>query len=201
MRARPAILAVLVAAIVAAPTPARASHHLWTFSQAFSNASGTVQFIQLVVTEDGENLVNGVTITAGGHTFSFNKSLNSASTGTNKWILIGTTGFAATPGAPTPDFVLPDNFLPTSTATLSYGGGLDSWTYAALPTDGVNALHRSGGTVTMSPNTPENFNLQSGSVNLAAAVPALPAIGIAALVGALLVAGSGLLRRGRVKGA
>jgi hypothetical protein len=201
MRARLAILVVLVAAIVAAPAPARAAHHLWRFSQLFSNASGSVQFIQLEVTEDGEQSVAGFTITAGSNTFTFPGNLSKSTTGTNKWILLATTGFETLTGGVTPDFTIPANFFATGGGTLSYASGTDTWTYGAVPTDGVNALHKSGATVTTSANTPENFNLQSGSVNLATAVPALPAIGIAALVGALLLAGSGLLRRARVRSA
>jgi hypothetical protein len=206
MRARLVLFTTLVSVVsvvLLAPSPARASHHLWTFSQIFSNASGTVQFMQLVTTEDGEDSIVNVPITIGGKTFTFNKNLSSTATGTHKWILIGTTGFASTPGAPTPDFIMPDNFLSTGSGSLNYAFNTDVWNYGALPADGVNALHRdrAGGTLTTGPNTPENFNLQTGSVNVSASVPALPAAGVAVLVGALLLAGSGLVRRTRVKSA
>jgi hypothetical protein len=57
MRARLVLLASLLGSVivVAAPSPAHAAHHLWRFSQLFSNANGTVQYIQLTVGEDNEN--------------------------------------------------------------------------------------------------------------------------------------------------
>jgi hypothetical protein len=199
MRARLVIVAAVVAVVLAAPAPAHASHHLWHFSQLYSNASGSVQFIQMLVDpEDGEDQIATVAITGGSQPFTFSANLSKTTTTVNKWILIATPGFASLPGGVTPDFTIPANFLSTGGGTLHYGGG-DTWTYGTLPTDGVNALHKSGATVTTSANTPENFNLQSGSVTLTAAVPALPAAGIAVLVGALLLAGSGLLRRRAVK--
>jgi hypothetical protein len=200
MRARLAILVAIVV-IVAAPSPARASHHLWRFSQLYSNASGTEQFIQMVVGEDGEDQIGSVPITGGAQPFTFSTSLNKTTTSINKWILIATADFGGLPGGVTPDYVIPAHFLSTGGGTLSYGGGVDTWTYGALPVDGVSALHKSGAAVTTSANTPENFNLQSGSVNLASAVPTLPRAGLIALVGLLLFAGSGLLRRRRVKSA
>jgi hypothetical protein len=195
MRARFAVLAVLVGLIVAAPSPALAGHHLWKFSQLFSNASGTVQFIQLVVNEDNEQGVGPFTITAGANTFTFGTNLPLSTTFTHKWILIATSNFAGLPGGVTPDYIIPANFFPTGGGTLGYASGVDTWTYGAVPINGVSALFKSGATVTTGTNAPANFNLQTGSVNLAAVVPALPGVAIALLVGALLVAGSGLLRR------
>jgi hypothetical protein len=200
MRARLAVLAALVGLIVAVPSPARAGHHLWKLDQIFSNADGSVQFIQLTIPapEDGEQFVNNVTIDVAGHLFTFNKDLGSSTTSVNKWILIGTPAYAALPGVPAPDYTMPAGFLPTGGGTLNYSGG-DTWGYGAMPIDGHNALHRSGSTVTTSANSPENFNLQTGTVNLV--VPTLPALGIALLVGVLLLAGSGLLRGRRVRSA
>jgi hypothetical protein len=52
-----------------------------------------------------------------------------------------------------PDFVMPNGFLATDGGTLNYAG-VDQMTYAALPTDGLNALNRAG---TTGPATPMNF--------------------------------------------
>jgi hypothetical protein len=199
MRARAGLLMVVVSLILVAPAPARAAHHLWRFSQLYSNASGSVQFIQLAVTEDNEQFVSGFTISSGANTFTIPSNLP-ASTTSNKWILLATAGFGSLPGGVTPDFVIPPNFFPTGGGTLNYASGTDVWTYGAVPTDGVNALHKNGATVTTSANAPENFSLQSGLVNQSSPpVPTLPAAGIAVLVGGLLLAASGVLRRGRVK--
>jgi hypothetical protein len=198
MRARLAILAFVVGLVVAAPAPAQASHHLWKLNQMFSNASGSVQFVQLklVQIEDGEDLLATMTLTSGTNTFTF-PNLPSSQTSAHPWILLATAGFGQLPGGVAPDFTIPANFFPTGGGTLNYASNGDVWNYTAVPTDGLNAFFKSGATVTTARNAPENFNTQSGSVNLAAAVPALPAVGIALLVGALLFAGSGLARRKR----
>jgi hypothetical protein len=188
-------LAALFGIFLAAPSPAHAGHHLWRFSQLYSNYGGSVQYIQLVVTEDGEQNVGTFTITSGANVFHFVNNLPSMTTGTNKWILVGTANLASLPGGVTPDYIIPENFFSTSGGTLVYATTADMWNYGSVPTDGVNALFRSGGVVTTAPNVPQNFNLQSGAINLAAPVPAVPAKAIAVAIGVLLLAGSGLLRR------
>ena len=62
---------------------------------------------------------------------------------TNMTYLLGTAAFAALPGAPTPDAILPDNFFSTGGDTITYGVW-DSFTFGAgvLPTDGINSLNR-----------------------------------------------------------
>ena len=190
MRVRSTLVALLVAFIVAIPSPARAGHHLWRLTQAFSNASGSVQFLQLFVAEDGEAGVGPFTVTASGHTFNFVTNLPTTSTA-NTWILIATSGFGSLPGGVTPDYIIPGNFFATGGGTINYAG-VDAWTYGVVPTDGVHSLMRDGTTPV---NSPKNFAGQSGTVNLATGVPALPTTGIVVLVGALLLAGSGLLRK------
>ena len=200
MRAALVRFAIALALVLGVATPAHAGHHLWRFSQLFSNASGTVQFIQLTVGEDGEQNVGGFTITSSTNSFHFVNNLPSSTTGTNKWILVATQGYSGLTGAVTPDYAIPANFFSTGGGTLNYAG-VDTWTYGAVPTDGVTALFKSGATVTTGVNAPTNFNLQAGSVNAPAglSVPSAPTAWIAVLVGALLLAGSGLLRRQRQK--
>jgi serralysin len=190
MRARSTVVALLFALIVSMPSPARAGHHLWRLTQAFSNASGSVQFLQLFVNEDGEAGVGPFTVTASGHTFNFVTNLPSTSTA-NTWILIATSGFGSLPGGVTPDYILPASFFSTGGGTINYAG-IDAWTYGVVPTDGVHSLMRDG---TTPANSPKNFAGQSGSVNLATSVPAASTAMIVALIGALLLAGSGLLRK------
>ncbi|HMF39280.1 MAG TPA: hypothetical protein VKQ32_01235 [Polyangia bacterium] len=195
MRARLAIIAATFSGLViATPSPAQAAHHLWRFSQLFSNASGSVQYIQLAVGEDNENAVSGFTITSGTNTFTFPGNLPNSLTATHKWILIGTANLATLTGGVTPDFTIPANFFPTGGGTLTYASGTDTWAYGAVPVDGRNALFKSGATVTTGLNNPINFNLDSGSLSLATSVPAASGPWIAALVGGLLLAASGLLR-------
>jgi hypothetical protein len=203
MRVRFGVVFAFVVLFVATPSRSFAAHHLWTFSEAFSNASGSTQFVELFCTAAGEAALGtgpgGMpwTITSGSQTVSLaNLSTASHDTG-NAHLLLATSNFAALPGAVPPDFILPASFLATGGGTLNYASGTDTWVYGALPTDGVHSLSRSSGTVTTTVNSPTNYSTGAvGSISLAAAaVPGLPKAGVAVLVGALLLAGSGLLRR------
>jgi hypothetical protein len=184
----------VVLAIVGAVAPSRAAHHLWSISQVYSNASGSVQFVQLHCPEAGENSIGPFGVSSHSKSFSFVNNLPPNSTA-NSWILIATPGFAGLPGAIAPDYVLPSgNFFSTGGDTLNYASGTDSWTFGMVPTDGVHSLMRDG---TTPQNSLMNFTGGTGSLTLqsSAAAPALPRAGIAVVVGALLLAGSGLLKK------
>ena len=84
----------------------------------------------------------------------------------NKRVLIATQGFEAL-GLVTPDYVIPNGFLPTNGGTVNYAG-VDQVTYASLPTDGVNAIDRNGAIVQ---NRATNFAGASASVS-----PQAPAV-------------------------
>jgi hypothetical protein len=84
----------------------------------------------------------------------------------NTRVLIATQGFADL-HILTPDYIIPNGFLPTDGGTISYASGTDQVTYSALPTDGVTALKRDG---TMVHNVATNFAGQSASVTVAAGV-------------------------------
>jgi len=191
MRTRPLLLVlatVMVAALGLAPS-AHAAHHLWSFSEMFSNASGSVQYMELTCPASDEQGVGPFTITSNTHTFNFVTNLPSNATA-NTFILVATSGFGSLAGGVTPDYIIPANFFATGGGTLNYASGVSTWSYGAVPTDGVHSLLRNGSTAV---NSPTNFGGQSGSVNLSTAVPMLPRWGILLLVGALLLAGSGLL--------
>jgi hypothetical protein len=83
--------------------------------------------------------------------------------------LMATAGFAAL-NIVKPDYVMPNGFIPLTNGTLNYAG-VDQVSYAALPTDGTNALSRSGAVV---PNMATNFAGLSGSVTAAAPPPPPP---------------------------
>lgn len=170
--------------------PAWAGHHRWDISEAFY-ASDSIQFVELVSLNDGEAGLGPFSLTStSGGSLSFVTNLPSAATA-NTWVLCATAGFAALPGAPPPDYVLPDGFLDPAGDTVNYAG-VDIVAFPAFPTDGVTSLSDSG---TPGMNTPRNFAGVSGSVNAALAVPTLPAWAIIGLVGMALLLASGLLRR------
>jgi hypothetical protein len=74
-------------------------------------------------------------------------------------LLIGTTGFAAL-GIVTPDYTVPNGFFSLTGGSANWPLG-EMFSYNSLPTDGVNALYRSGAVM---PNLATNYAGQTGSV-------------------------------------
>jgi hypothetical protein len=87
-------------------------------------------------------------------------------------VLIATTGFAAL-GLVTPDYVVPNGFLPTGGGTIDFAGA-DAVTYGSLPVDGVSAIDRNGAIVR---NVATNFAGTSASVG-PPAIAFTPAVGL-----------------------
>ncbi|MFO1305504.1 MAG: hypothetical protein U1F54_17390 [Burkholderiales bacterium] len=156
----------MLAWLLAAAPAAQAAFHMFRIQQVFTNADGTVQFVVLreCCGVDGENLLNGVALrsTSGGvtRTFTFPRNLPSSETAGHN-VLIATQGFANL-GIVTPDYVIPDGFVPVGGGTLSYAG-VSQLTFGPLPTDG-RMLITGGQTV---PNVATNFAGQSASVGAA----------------------------------
>ena len=167
--------------------PAWAGSHTWRFNEVFSNSSGTVQFIEFKCDAAGENFTGGLLVTTANGTFTFPGNL--AGSTANKKLLLATSDFAALPGAPTPDYIIPANFLPINGGTLRYNpaGNYDTWVYGAgvIPTDGVSSVQfttflpgNGVDTFTTGTNSPANYVGGSGSVN-AACIPDLDGDGYA----------------------
>ena len=160
--------------------PAAAAFHLFRINEVYSSADGTVQFVELKEST-GSDLEsfwggNALTSTQGStvRTFIFPANLPSTSTA-SKSVVVATPAFAAAAGI-TPDFVVPAPFLFPGGGTINYAG-VDSGTYAALPTDGVTAIDRNG---VRALATPTNFAGQTG-VFAPVAPPSVPATGIPTL--------------------
>ena len=171
--------------------PASAGIHTWDIVEVFSDSTGNIQYIELqdVGTTGGETGIGNTNVSS--NTRSHAVANGPVASPTNgKFYLIATPGFAALPGAPTPDEILPAGLVPffaTSGDTVTINP--DSLTFAAVPTDGVNALTRAGATVT---NTPTNYAGTSGTVNAAAPPPSVPLTSWPAVMGMLaLIVGTG----------
>jgi hypothetical protein len=152
--------------LLTATSAALAAFHLFRIEQLYSNTDGTVQFVVMRESfgANGENFWAGITLTStGGGTFTFPTNLPSSATAGRR-VLIASQDFAAL-GLVTPDYVIPNGFLPTANGTVNFAGGVDQWTYTSLPTDGVNALYANG---MVAPNLATNFFGQSASVASAA---------------------------------
>ena len=156
-----------------------ASFHTFSIEEVYSNADGTIQFVLLHETSglNGQDHLAGQSFSAthAGRTKTVLFPSNLPSTATaNRYVLIATQGYldaanAGIAGFSTvfPDYVLPNQFLPTDGGTINYAG-VDVVTFASLPTDGNQALFTplsSGQYVAV--NQARNF---SGAV---ATVPAL----------------------------
>jgi len=166
---------VVVPAAFLIGTAAYAGEHTWDVWEVFSNADGTVQFIELRETNGGtaENGVNGnvVSVSPSGHSVTIpnpvvgNTAFHS--------FLIATPGFAAQPGAPTPDLTLPIgtiNFIVAATDTSATFAPWDTatWPVGTLPTDGVHSLSRTAtnGPLSVQNATPTNFAGQTTNPTL-----------------------------------
>jgi hypothetical protein len=171
----PSLLAI---AVLLTGRPTEAAFHLWDIKEIYSNADGSVQYVELFTTFSNENIVGSQQIVATSdgvsRTFTFNGNLPSSSTA-NRHVLIATPGFAALPGAVPPDYILPCGpfFDPgAGIITIDYAG-LDSVTFpgASLPTDGTNSLtDTTNGTPTTTlatgASSPTNFSGAAGGLNL-----------------------------------
>jgi hypothetical protein len=149
---------------------AQAAFHLWKIDEVYSNASGSVQFIELSAsTNGGQQFVNGQTLKSNGHTFSFTANLPSDTT--NKHFLLATPGYFALTGVPTADYNLGvNNFFNVNGDTINYAGGINTLAFTAgqLPTNGLNSLNRDYNagptTFTVGSNSPTDFTGTAGSV-------------------------------------
>jgi serralysin len=171
----------------AAVTPARAAFHLWNITEIYTDNTGTLQFIEMFDANNNEQFMSGqsiqVTNLGNTQTNTFAVPSNSGAPTLNHRLLFGTAGIQAA-GGPTPDFIIPSNFLFAAGGTITFFGQ-NSGSYTALPTDGL--LSRTWSPASNAANSPTNFAGTTGQI-----VPE-PA-SMALLAG---VAGLGLLKRRR----
>src|SRR5438045_1500550 len=128
IRAAIVVLAWLVA------LPVHATFHLWTMNELYSNADGSVQFLELTALTGGQQFLQGQTLTAsgGGGQRSFTFSSNLPGDTSNRRMLIGTQRFAVT-GNVTPDYVVPnDQFTLSSAGTSTSSGAAHRWSGSAV---------------------------------------------------------------------
>ena len=192
-------LAPLVALLLLAlHGSARANSHLWRFSELYSSPDGSIQFIEMEEFA-GSDIETGLA-DKWFATDTYNL-LRSDLLGSNlapgtafKKFLVGTESYAALPGVPAPDYVLPDGIMDSNGDTIlwwfyqtyTYGGGV-------MPTDGVNSLNLNyippdPPVPSSGQNSPTNYAGETGTVVLPTAVPAMPTYGLTLLALALVAA-------------
>ena len=193
---RAAQIVTITLIFLCAAAPASATFDLWQFQELFSNGDGTIQFIELFTAFNDQEFANGEIFrsTQGASTLDYTFPSNTPTPTANHHLLLATAGFAAIPGAPTPDFIIPDGFLfvpDGKVDNLSLGG--PAIIYANLPTDGVLSLVGDG--VTTGTNSPTNYAGQSATIDVSVVVvPTMSAWGGIVFVLLLCVAGSAMLR-------
>jgi hypothetical protein len=200
MRTNSRTLLACVALSMLTVAQAHADFITWDVNEVFSNADGTIQFIEFFEANGqhgqrsftGKQLktfVTGATANDPLNLYLFAADVPSDLTA-NRFALVATSGFASLPGAVQPDFVMPDGFIDTSVVVKIELSTIDEFNFAigAIPTDGVNSLFRTGTPV--GPNSPTNFAGETGTINIPE--PTAIALEIAALASVLGVA---LMRR------
>lgn len=160
-------LGVMCVGLVGIAGPrAMAGSHSWRINEIFSDADGTIQFIELkeCCGMNNEVFLSGkyVSSQATGNIFNFPGNLPCSNCTANQHLLLATSAFAALPGAPAPDYIIPAGFFAIEADSLDYYF-YDTFTFGAgeLPTDCINSLHDGGST---GPNSPTNFAGETGSV-------------------------------------
>ncbi|MBS0659062.1 MAG: PEP-CTERM sorting domain-containing protein [Verrucomicrobia bacterium] len=134
---------------------ASAAFHLWNIRELYTNASGTLQYIEFFTTFGSQQFVSGqqISITNGVTTNSFTIPSNLPGDSANHAFIIGTAGLQAA-GGPIPDFIIPNNFLFAGGGTITFFGS-NGGSYSALPTNGTQSYSYPSGTV--GTNSPQNF--------------------------------------------
>ncbi len=188
---------LLSALVLLAASTASAGIHTWDVREVFSNHDGTIQYVELFdagATGNETGVGNG-TLTSSLNTFTWaNGPVTPPTNG--KSYLIATAAFAALPGAPTPDVIIPATDVPffnPAGDTISFGA-IDSLVFGAIPTNGTDSFDEIAG---VGPNTPKNYAGVQGNVS-AGGPPAVPTASFwmtALLASALVGLGAVALRR------
>jgi uncharacterized membrane protein YphA (DoxX/SURF4 family) len=193
-RAPAALLAILT---LLAAQAALAGIHTWDVREVFSNADGSIQFVEFWEAGGGPGETGIGSAAASSDTQSFSWSNGAVAPPTsNKFYLIATADFAALPGAPTPDVIIPAinvPFFDPAGDTVCFGG-FDCFTFASAPTNGTDSLDDISG---VGPNTPTNYAGVSGSVTIPPSAPAWSSIAMLLATASMLLIGLATTRRAR----
>jgi hypothetical protein len=153
----------LVAAGFCALT-AHASFHTFVINEIYSNADGTVQFVELREAQgmSGQNFFAGIRLVSRSgtstQTFTFPTNLPSFNTA-GAFVLIATQGFADL-GIVAPDYIVPNNFVFQPSGSINFGD-VSIVNYTQLPGDGTTSINHNGVPQT---NSPRTFAGQTGTV-------------------------------------
>jgi hypothetical protein len=159
--------AAILCVATLASSPAQAAFHIWNITEIYSNASGTLQFIEMFDPSGFQNFISNQQIKVSNvgntqsKTFTIPPESDLPGDSLNHRLLFGTSGLKAA-GGPTPDFIIPNNFLFTAGGSIQFFGA-NSGNYTAMPIDGI--LSRTWGTNNNAINSPVNYAGQTGTVS------------------------------------
>lgn len=160
--------------------PAWSGVHLWRIEEVYSNADGTVQFIEMTTccgSGGGEIFLSGSVLSSNGNSFTFPGNLTTATP--NDHLLLATDAYAALPGVPARDYRIVNNFFAIAGDRINFSV-YDTWTFGPglVPTNGVDSLNKNPDDTTDTPfvrrNSPTNLLNQTGSIGAAGGPPAVP---------------------------
>jgi hypothetical protein len=153
--ARVGPLSALIVSLAACST-CRASFHLWHTVQFFSNASGSVQFIEMHDDFTGENFVEAFPLSSNTHTFSFPENLPGDTM--DKSVTLGTASLKAYGFKP--DYEIPPNFFNPAGDSINWAFDTNIFTFGPgqVPTDGVHSLAED---FSVQPAHPTNYKDES----------------------------------------
>ncbi len=148
--------------------PSWSSFHLWDISEVYSNADGSVQFIELFSASDGQGVLIGRTLvaTSDGTLVAFMIPSDVSSSTSGKNLLFASAAFPSAPGGIAADFILPDNFFDPDAMNISIDfAGVDILNFSStdIPTDGVLSIDAS---LKAGINNPVNFAGEMGELTL-----------------------------------
>ena len=191
-------LAIAVATGLLWADHARAASHLWRFSEFYSSPDRKIQFIEMqeIGGSDDETRIAGHWYATNSYNLDHSELLGSdlEPPTANRKFLVGTQSYAALPGVPVPDYVLPDAIIDPSGDTVVW------WLYqtieippGVMPSDGIHSISvvdPIAPTYSVGVNSPTNLAGDTGTVVLPSAVPLDDAWGVPL---ALLLIGTGAL--------
>jgi hypothetical protein len=189
-------------ALLAGVSPAWAGSHLWRFNEFYSSPDRTIQFIEMqeIGGSDNERLIAGHWYETNSYNGTHSETLGTdLPFGTaDKKFLVGSASYAALPGVPAPDYIVPDGIIDPAGDTVVW------WFYqtidippGVMPSDGTLSITvvDLAPTYSVDVNSPTNFAGETGSVVLPPGVPALSPGSLLVLALAAAALGTGALWR------
>ena len=178
------LLAIVLLLLPGAPT--RADFHFFELSEVYTDATGSVQFIELFTSVAGQQFLEGHavrTLAAGAELQAFVFPADLPGDTRNRHCLLATPGFAAVAGI-APDYEIPPAFVEAGVADAIDFASVDSLSLAGLPTDGTLALHANGAPAEP---TPTNFAGAVGTIELPEPAASCRGLAVAGVLAALAV--------------